>query len=162
MSAHASERNAEPDMAQPRARTMQSRRRHRGTAPSTPARSSRSVSPGTRPSRLHVYDDSLPAGIQPVTPQNLPEARHQSRLQGAYTMPAGRGTPLEVPTPTTNRPWHRGAGRNPTPAGLQTPGFLGLYGGIENGDEVALFEQAERAVEGRAARLDRSSSFGFQ
>ncbi|KAI1753137.1 hypothetical protein F4782DRAFT_99061 [Xylaria castorea] len=38
--------------------------------------------------RFRVYDDSLPASFQPQTPLNLPEARHQSRLNGFHTAPA--------------------------------------------------------------------------
>ncbi|KAI0190337.1 hypothetical protein F4808DRAFT_465670 [Astrocystis sublimbata] len=38
--------------------------------------------------RVRVYDDSIPASLQPQTPMNLPEARHQSRLNGFHTAPA--------------------------------------------------------------------------
>ncbi|KAH8167329.1 hypothetical protein CIB48_g891 [Xylaria polymorpha] len=38
--------------------------------------------------RFRVYDDSLPASLQPQTPLNLPEARHRSRLYGFHTAPA--------------------------------------------------------------------------
>ncbi|KAB5585428.1 hypothetical protein GE09DRAFT_1048554 [Coniochaeta sp. 2T2.1] len=112
-----------------------------------------------RMSPFQIYNDSLPASVQPETPQNLPEARHRSRLHGAYTAPARRESPLELSTPTTSRGWRQEARQNPTPAELQTPGFLGLYGGIENTDEVALFEEAESAVEARASRMGDSLSF---
>ncbi|KAM0256991.1 hypothetical protein ACHAPA_011945, partial [Fusarium lateritium] len=39
---------------------------------------------------LPVYSDRLPSQEQPQTPRQLPEARHQSRFDGAYTAP-GRG-----------------------------------------------------------------------
>lgn len=118
-------------------------------------------SPSVRMGRLQIYNDSLPPSVQPETPQNLPEARHQSRLRGSYTVPARRDSPLGIPTPTTSRRWQARSGLDPTLAGLQTPGFLGLYGGIENSDEVQLFEQAERELEARLSRMQHSSSFGF-
>ncbi|KAK4101822.1 hypothetical protein N658DRAFT_38919 [Parathielavia hyrcaniae] len=95
--------------------------------------------------RLRVYNDSLPASWQPQTPQNLAEARHQRRRHGAYTAPARRSSPRPVQTPmtTTTRP-RRGLGprREPSPPGLQTPGFMGLYGGVENmGDGASLVDE---------------------
>lgn len=90
--------------------------------------------------QLQIYNDSLSPSAQPETPQNLPEARHQSRLRGSYTVPARHGSPLDIPTPTTSRRRQTRPGTNPSPTGLQTPGFLGLYGGIENSDEAQLFE----------------------
>ncbi|KAK4248577.1 hypothetical protein C7999DRAFT_13476 [Corynascus novoguineensis] len=93
------------------------------------------------PRRLRVYNDSLPALYQPQTPQQLPEARHQSRLHGSYTAPARRTSPEPVQTRTT-RP-RRGLGhrRMPSPLGLQSPGFRGLYGGMENRDDAGLAEE---------------------
>ncbi|KAK4042767.1 hypothetical protein C8A01DRAFT_13636 [Parachaetomium inaequale] len=90
---------------------------------------------------LRVYNDFLPASSQPQTPQNLPEARYQSRLQGSYTAPARRISPQPAWTPTMTRP-RRGVGRRRelSPLGLQTPGFRGLYGGAENMDDAALVE----------------------
>ncbi|KAK3489826.1 hypothetical protein B0T13DRAFT_491169 [Neurospora crassa] len=99
--------------------------------------------PGTTPARtpamFRVYNDSLPASSQPRTPQNLPEARHQSRLvgQGSFTVPAGWRTSfsLEQRTPTTSQALRRmrhGGRREPSPQGLRTPGMVGLYGGTEN------------------------------
>ncbi|KAI1745691.1 hypothetical protein F4680DRAFT_443162 [Xylaria scruposa] len=38
--------------------------------------------------RFRVYDDSVPASLQPQTPLNLPEARHRGRLYGFHTAPA--------------------------------------------------------------------------
>lgn len=36
--------------------------------------------------------------------------------------------------------------------GLQTPGFKGLYGGVENTDDAALFEQVEEDLQAEASR----------
>lgn len=38
----------------------------------------------------------------------------------------------------------RGGRREHSPLGLQMPGFMGLYGGIENMDDAVLFEEATR------------------
>jgi len=98
------------------------------------------------PSRFRIYNDSLPASSQPQTPQNLPEARHQSRLRGSYTVPA-RHTSYPIRTPTTGRLRRHLEGRNPSPPGLREPGFMGLYGGVENTDDSILFARASGAVE---------------
>jgi len=96
------------------------------------------------PSRFRIYNDSLPASSQPRTPHNLPEARHQSRLHGSYTVPA-RHVSHTVSTPTTGRLRRRRlAGQNPSTTGLREQGFQGLYGGIENTDDSVLFAQASR------------------
>ncbi|KAF5561378.1 hypothetical protein FPHYL_6217 [Fusarium phyllophilum] len=83
-----------------------------------------------------VYSDRLPVEEQPQTPRQLPEARHQSRFDGAYTAPVrGRRVRVEIDdAPVTVR--RRRAGRNTSPVGLRTPGFQGLYGGSENADDV--------------------------
>ncbi|RYP33976.1 hypothetical protein DL767_004497 [Monosporascus sp. MG133] len=91
--------------------------------------------------RLAVYNDSVPASLQPQTPLNLPEARHQSRLHGAYTAPVMR---VE-----TRSAYRSGAVRGrpnsgDSMAGMETPGFRGLYGGIENSEDTTLFEEASR------------------
>ncbi|KAM0549093.1 hypothetical protein ACHAPJ_009548 [Fusarium lateritium] len=90
------------------------------------------------PPRRHVpvYSDRVPLDEQPQTPRQLPEARHQSRFDGAYTAPVrGRRTRIEIDDgPVTVR--RRRAGRNISPVGLRTPGFRGLYGGSENADDV--------------------------
>lgn len=139
-----------------RSRRVQSSTRRRSNGiPSMPSASSDNgqaeasySSPTRRMARLQIYNDSLPPWAQPETPQNLPEARHQSYLRGSYTVPARRGSPFDIPTPTTtSRRRQTGSGLNPSPAGLQTPGFLGLYGGIENTDDVQLFEQAQRGFQ---------------
>ncbi|KAH8892513.1 hypothetical protein GQ53DRAFT_764305 [Thozetella sp. PMI_491] len=93
---------------------------------------------------FQVYDDDLSASLQPQTPQNLPEARHRSRLNGAYTAATGQASPLPAQTRTTSRRRHPRRG-SPSPRGLQTPGFAGLYGGGENTDDAVLFERAEIA-----------------
>jgi hypothetical protein len=104
--------------------------------------SSASPTPIPASARLNVYNDSLPAFSQPQTPQNLPEHRHQSRLLGAVTAPIRSVSPF----------FARAHGRNifrsrrctPSPAGMQTLGFEGLFGGHENGDNFAMFERAAR------------------
>jgi len=113
-----------------------------GGGDSTPSRQQPSAV--IRTPQFRIYDDSLPPSLQPQTPQHLPEARHRSRLEGSYTVPA-RFSPHPIRTPTTTRHGRRmayGRRRNLSPLGLQTPGFRGLYGGIENTDESTLFEDA--------------------
>lgn len=41
-----------------------------------------------------IYDDTLPPSQQPQTPRHLPEARHQSRLDGSQTAPVSSRTRL--------------------------------------------------------------------
>ncbi|CZR41317.1 uncharacterized protein FPRO_10906 [Fusarium proliferatum ET1] len=92
--------------------------------------------PMTPQRHFPVYSDRLPVEGQPQTPRQLPEARHQSRFDGAYTAPVrGRRVRVEIDdAPVTVR--RRRAGRNTSPVGLRTPGFQGLYGGSENADDV--------------------------
>ncbi|KAF5588254.1 hypothetical protein FPCIR_7272 [Fusarium pseudocircinatum] len=94
------------------------------------------LEPTTPRRRFPVYSDRLPVEEQPQTPRQLPEARHQSRFDGAYTAPVrGRRVRVEIDdAPVTVR--RRRAGRNTSPVGLRTPGFQGLYGGSENADDV--------------------------
>ena len=113
--------------------------------------SSRPATPKT-PARLRVYNDLLPASSQPQTPQNLPEARHQSRLRGSYTAPARATSPQPTWTPTPARSQRRfGRRREPSPLGLQMPGFKGLYGGVENADDTALVEEMADMARGWAS-----------
>lgn len=96
---------------------------------------------------MRVYDDLLSPARQPQTPEQLPESQHQSRLQGSYTAPISRlrSSQARGRTPATaRRVRHR---RLPSPVGMRTPGFEGLYGGHENEDDVALFEEASQAAE---------------
>jgi len=97
------------------------------------------VSDPRTPGRFQIYNDSLPASIQPRTPNNLPEARHQSRIQGAYTVPTRQSSVHSTTTPTAGQ--IRRSRRNMSPVGLREPGFTGLYGGIENTDDSGLFER---------------------
>ncbi|KAK0625997.1 hypothetical protein B0T14DRAFT_89973 [Immersiella caudata] len=97
------------------------------------------------PSRFRIYDDSLPASSQPQTPQNLPEARHQSRLRGAFTVPA-RHVWHPARTPATGRLRRRLEGRDRSPPGLRRPGFMGLYGGVENADDSVSFSRLSGAM----------------
>ncbi|GAP90112.2 hypothetical protein SAMD00023353_0203720 [Rosellinia necatrix] len=83
---------------------------------------------------FRVYDDSLPTSLQPQTPLNLPEARHQSRLHGFHTVPA---RPL-----VARRPIQRFAASQ---SGLQdgdeplvstTPDLQRFHSGAENSDDA--------------------------
>lgn len=97
--------------------------------------------------RVRVYDDLLSPRRQPQTPEQLPESQHQSRLLGSYTAPVSRlrSSQILARTPATaRRPRHS---RVPSPVGMRTPGFEGLYGGHENEDDAALFEEASQAME---------------
>ncbi|RYP64547.1 hypothetical protein DL769_006624 [Monosporascus sp. CRB-8-3] len=87
--------------------------------------------------RLAVYNDSIPASLQPRTPLNLPEARHQSRLHGAYTAPVVR---VETRSAYQSGAVRGRPNRGDSMAGMETPGFRGLYGGIENSEDSTLFE----------------------
>ncbi|POR35004.1 Uncharacterized protein TPAR_04787 [Tolypocladium paradoxum] len=97
--------------------------------------------------RLSVYDDSLPETSQPPSADYLPESRHQSRVDGTTAVPADRLTRPQVrvsapeQSQQTHSPVRRLASsrRGDSPVGLTTPGFQGLYGGIENTDEEALY-----------------------
>lgn len=96
---------------------------------------------------MRVYDDLLSPTRQPQTPEQLPESQHQSRLLGSYTAPISRLRPSQAlgRTPATaRRHSHR---RVPSPVGMRTPGFEGLYGGHENEDDATLFEEASQAAE---------------
>ncbi|KAK3906457.1 hypothetical protein C8A05DRAFT_11785 [Staphylotrichum tortipilum] len=131
------------------------RQRHRVQSSGSHAESSPPAPTAQSPRRLRVYSDLLPASSQPQTPQNLPEARHQSRLQGSYTAPTRRTSPQPM-TPTSSR--GRGASvrrRGLSPPGLQTPGFQGLYGGTENMDDTDL---AREMAQGRPTATSRPSS----
>lgn len=114
-----------------------------------------SDAPTTRP--MIVYDDVVMAAMQPQTPRSLPEARHQSRLQGSYTAPSSR--PLPTETSTAGSTSRRRRARAASPTGVGTPGFVGLYGGMENSDESILYDVAlrrwtARRQDGRDERLD--------
>ncbi|KAM7220885.1 hypothetical protein V8F06_003779 [Rhypophila decipiens] len=136
----------------PRHREMISDSRPPASAPrpSSPGSPSSPTLPLT-PSRFQIYNDSLPASSQPQTPQNLPEARHRSRMREFWTAPAGASSSRVAPirTPATNRVRRLRGHRSPP--GLQAPeGFMGLYGGTENIDDSVLFEQASRALDSEA------------
>jgi hypothetical protein len=83
-----------------------------------------------RPSRLSIYNDSLPSQTQPRTPLNLPESRHQSRLVGPSTAPLRR----HDASSGRRDGWQsvRTRRRDISPMGIRDPGFEGLYGGSEN------------------------------
>ncbi|KAI0137432.1 hypothetical protein BJ170DRAFT_590364 [Xylariales sp. AK1849] len=107
---------------------------------------------GTDP-RLRIYTDRLPASSQPQTPQNLPEARHQSRFQGSYTAPVRRARAVEQPSYHLDAVRERHS-RAHSPSGMDTPGFRGLYGGIENSDDTTLFLEASRLHESHSIDED--------
>lgn len=123
-------------------------------APATPLRSSRgsrnaspappTALPNTPYRRLRVYDDRVPASLQPQTPQHLPEARHQSRYHSSFTAPVGQ--PYASPH-QLRAGFRRGRGtRSESPLGLDTPGFTGLYGGQENTDDDVMFERVAQRL----------------
>ncbi|CZS97395.1 uncharacterized protein RAG0_06496 [Rhynchosporium agropyri] len=106
----------------------------------------------TTPSRVYrVYNDAESPDLQPQTPANLPESRHQSRYHPSYTAPvtraaARRGLSADIndlETLQQSMPRQRRVpaytplrgGRSASPVGLVQGGFQGLYGGRENGDE---------------------------
>lgn len=109
------------------------------------------ASSGTTDPHVVVYNDSLPASMQPQTPQNVPEARHQSRLLGAYTAPVMRAEPISARHVGTVGPSRR---RDRSPFGMETPGFRGLYGGIENSEDSTLFREGTRSFEERDNEQD--------
>ncbi|KAK3392246.1 hypothetical protein B0T20DRAFT_487720 [Sordaria brevicollis] len=163
---HVSSRNRTPVAASPSSvGTSSTRPAPVIESPSTPTRKPVTTArpPATTPARtpasFRVYNDSLPASSQPRTPQNLPEARHQSRLlrEGAYTVPAGWRVSFsqDQRTPTTSRA-RRGHGgrREPSPQGLRTPGMVGLYGGTENHtDDGVVFAD----IRGESGDVDEAS-----
>lgn len=80
--------------------------------------------------RVRIYNDSLPASSQPQTPEQLPEARHRSRFAGSYTAPVTRSRAARAAGQTSVTPGRQH--RRRSPAGLDSPGMRGLYGGSEN------------------------------
>ncbi|KFX97483.1 hypothetical protein V490_02771 [Pseudogymnoascus sp. VKM F-3557] len=123
-------------------------------SPTTPrvSRDNRIASSAARPGlantpyrRLQVYDERVPASLQPQTPEQLPEARHYSHHHSAYTAPAGRRRHASAQLPRWEPPRRRRR-RSGSPAGLDTPGFAGLYGGQENTDVEVMFERAAQRL----------------
>lgn len=106
-----------------------------------------------------VYNDSFPPLSQPQTPANLPESRHRSRWHSSFTMPTRRpGTPSRWARPSLDagmapprvdregyelRPRHRGSG---SPVGMRSRGFVGLFGGRENGDDEEMLGRGLREL----------------
>ncbi|EAQ86995.1 predicted protein [Chaetomium globosum CBS 148.51] len=91
--------------------------------------------------RLRIYNDFLPVSSQPQTPQNLPRARRQNRLQGSYTAPARRISPQPDLATATIRPRRtRQRRREPSPLGLRTSRLPGSDADTENMDDAALLE----------------------
>ena len=117
---------------------------YRPQSPSQRVQTLLSRYPQTPSRNLAVYDDGLPPSTQPQTSAHLPEARHQSRYHPSYTAPVVRASSglLSVARHTPERrggylatPSRVTHDRPSSPAGLQSGGFRGLYGGRENGDE---------------------------
>ncbi|KAK1565988.1 uncharacterized protein LY79DRAFT_573026 [Colletotrichum navitas] len=90
--------------------------------------------------RLVIYDDTVAAEAQPQTPRNVPEVRHESRSHGSYTAPSSRTFTLETSTLASRSHRHRRRAEARSPARMNTPGFVGLYGGLENSDEAVLYD----------------------
>ncbi len=90
-----------------------------------------------------MYNDGIPAFLQPQTPQHLPESRHRSRYHPSYTAPGdGRlGHPRVIQGPPSTR--YLGRSGN---AGMNTPGVEGLFGGQENSDDEVMFDRASRRL----------------
>ncbi|OBT91867.1 hypothetical protein VE01_10115 [Pseudogymnoascus verrucosus] len=116
------------------------------------SRDSRIASSASRPGpantpyrRLQVYDERVPASLQPQTPDQLPEARHFSPYHFSYTAPAGRRH-ASAQQPRWQPPQRRWRRRSGSPPGLETPGFAGLYGGQENTDDEVMFERAAQRL----------------
>ncbi|KAI7913757.1 hypothetical protein M0657_002872 [Pyricularia oryzae] len=114
---------------------------------------------------FQIYNDELPADQQPQTPQNLPEARHSGRLGAALTAPVTRigvvqdsaaataRAAIALVTPTTASRRERPR-REQSPPGLNTPGFRGLYGGLENTDDAVLYEAGYRMTNHGSRHLE--------
>ncbi|KAH7146561.1 hypothetical protein EDB81DRAFT_497220 [Dactylonectria macrodidyma] len=84
---------------------------------------------------IPVYNDGGSTTEQPQTPQQLPEARHQSRFDGSYTAPVRERRDRTITETTSVDSWGPQARHTGSPVGMQRPGFQGLYGGIENVEE---------------------------
>ncbi|TLS28352.1 hypothetical protein PpBr36_01315, partial [Pyricularia pennisetigena] len=118
---------------------------------------------------FQIYNDEMPAAEQPQTPQNLPESRHRGRLGGAFTAPVTRigmaqgygaaaaRAAIALVTPTTGSSGER-ARREPSPPGLNTPGYRGLYGGLENTDDAVLYEAGYRMTSRGSRHLEAESN----
>lgn len=102
------------------------------------------ATPGTK---IQIYDDLISPTRQPQTPEQLPEARHQSKLLGSYTAPVDRLWSAHTQGRTTAISRRQEDCRGPSPTGIRTPGFEGLYGGRENDDDMTLFDEASEARE---------------
>lgn len=91
-----------------------------------------------------MYDDRVPAILQPQTPQHLPEARHQSHYHPSYTAPVGGRPNIRRESAYHFR---RGRGtRSDSPLGLDAPGLTGLYGGQENAEVEVIFARAAQRL----------------
>lgn len=102
-------------------------------------------SPPSTPYRLRIYNDRVPASLQPQTPQNLPEDRHRSRYHPSYTAPVDRRVGIDWRGGRGRQRRRRGA-RSDSPSGIDWPGFQGLYGGQENAADDVLFDRASRRL----------------
>lgn len=123
--------------------------------------------PRTPSSTYRVYNDLQPAASQPDTPADLPEERHRSRYHPSYTAPINRTAShlLNTASPIARRPVYASPSSRISQRsterfggrillnGINRPGFDGLYGGRENGDEDGTW------VDGaHSSRLGRDST----
>lgn len=84
---------------------------------------------------MSVYDDSMPPMLQPQTPQHLPESRHRSRVdEPQATLSRHRDRGQRTDSPNSRAPLQ--------PRGSVADGFDGLYEGVENTDDEALYERS--------------------
>ncbi|KAI3327565.1 hypothetical protein HD806DRAFT_549498 [Xylariaceae sp. AK1471] len=116
--------------------------RSTGTESTSRPRSDESGSTAVDTTRFRVYNDSLSASSQPQTPLNLPEARHQSRLYGAYTAPAQRNVTRQLGHRSATG--HSRLQDDHSSSGLMMSGYHGLYGGVENSDDTRLYLDASQ------------------
>jgi hypothetical protein len=93
---------------------------------------------------IRVFDDRIPGSLQPQTPLHTAESRHQSRYHPSYTAPPAQV--VAAPVTISMRSLHSRGARSNSPPGLNTPGYEGLYGGLENTDEEVLFDRASRRL----------------
>lgn len=82
---------------------------------------------------IPVYNDMLGSSSQPQTP---PNPRHRGRLDEASIMVSG-GPGFSAARQGAATLTGRRRRREGSPAGIQTPGFVGLFGGMENADGFA-------------------------
>ncbi|KAJ2975411.1 hypothetical protein NUW58_g8362 [Xylaria curta] len=116
--------------------------RRKDTGSTSQQRRVESGSAVMRTPRWRVYDDSLPASLQPQTPLNLPEARHRGRLYGFHTVPARpvvtrRPFQHSIASPSIHQDGH-------SPSGAATPRSRGFHGDVKNSGDTTLQHDASQ------------------